>query len=53
METMLEQLLEDYGLVALLEQNDIEELVVLEILIDKGLFNPYDYMYLDTEEEDD
>ena len=53
METMLETLLEDFSLETLLLQNDIEELTVLEILIDRGLFNPYDYLYLDTEEADD
>ena len=33
---ILEHLIEDYGLLKLLEQNDIEERTVLEMLIHKG-----------------
>lgn len=47
----LEDILERYGLSTLLLQNDIEELTVLELLIERGLFDPEDY-YFEDEEDD-
>jgi hypothetical protein len=49
---LLEKLLEDYGLETLLIQNDIEELTVLEIHIERGLFDPEEYKFEDVEEDD-
>lgn len=52
MEKLLNQLLEDYGLDYLLESQDIEELTVLELLTEQGLFNPYEYVYEDGDYDD-
>ena len=49
----LEAMIEEYGLQRILEQNDIEEIDVLEILIQKGLVDPEDYIYHDVEIEDE
>jgi hypothetical protein len=49
----LEQLIEDYGLAILLEHNDLEEIDVLEILVNKGLIDLEDYFYTDMENLDD
>lgn len=49
---ILEHLIEDYGLLTLLEQNDIEERTVLEMLIHKGLIDIEDYTFEDIEIDD-
>ena len=48
----LEDILERYGLSVLLLQNDIEELTVLELLIEHGLFDPEDYIFVEDEAND-
>ena len=49
----LEQLIQDFGLEMLMEHNDLEEIDVLEILVNKGLINLEDYFYTDLEQTDD
>ena len=49
MEKVIEQLVEDYGLETLLLQNDIEQAHVLELLIEKGLIDLDDYIFLDVD----
>lgn len=49
MEKVIEQLVEDYGLETLLLQNDIEQAYVLELLIEKGLIDLDDYIFLDVD----
>ena len=49
----LEAMIEVYGLQTILEQNDIEEVTVLEMLVQRGLVDPEDYIYTDMEIDDD
>lgn len=51
--SILEHMLEVYGLERLLEQNDIEELTVLELLVSRGLIDVEDYIYTDVEDQDE
>lgn len=43
-------LLDLLGLPKILEQNDIEEIDVLEILIQRGLIDPQEYLFEDETE---
>jgi hypothetical protein len=51
--SILEHMLEVYGLERILEQNDIEELTVLELLVVRGLIDVEDYIYTDVKDEED
>lgn len=45
-------LIENYGLVLLLKQNDISEYVVVRFLVDEGLLDLQDYFNFDAEIEE-
>jgi hypothetical protein len=51
-ESLLNRLLEDYGLAYLLESQDIEELTVLEVLTNLGYFDPQEFVYEDGDCDD-
>lgn len=51
--SILEQMLEDFGLLTVMEQNDLEEIDVLEILVERGLINLDDYIFDSMENVDD
>ena len=52
MEKLIEQLVEDYSLETLLLQNDIEQAYVVELLIEKGLIDLDDYIFVDDPKGD-
>ena len=45
-------LIENYGIVLLLEQNDVTEYVVVKFLVDEGLIDLDDYFNFDAEIEE-
>lgn len=51
--SILEQMLEDFGLLKIMEQNDLEEIDVLEILVERGLICLDDYIFDSMENVDD
>jgi hypothetical protein len=48
-ESKLRALVEDYGLMFLLEDNDITEEFIIKLLLDEGLISFDDYINLDEE----
>jgi len=50
-DSKLKALVENYGLMILLEQNDITEEFVVKLLIEEGLINFDDYINVDEEME--
>lgn len=48
-ESKLTALVENYGLMLLLEQNDVSEETVIKFLIDEGLIDLENYFNTDTE----
>ena len=52
LESKILALMENFGLVLLMEQNDISEYVVLQFLIDYGYIDLDDYFNLDAELEE-
>ena len=48
-ESKLRALTENYGLMLLLEQNEIEEEFIIRFLIDEGLIDFDDYINVDAE----
>lgn len=49
LDNKIEALVENYGIVLLLEQNEIAEGTVVRFLIDEGLIDLDDYFNLDAE----
>jgi hypothetical protein len=50
-DSKLKALVENYGLMILLEQNDITEEFVVKLLLEEGLINFDDYINVDEEME--
>jgi hypothetical protein len=51
-ESKIVALIENYGVVLLLEQNDVSEYVVVKFLVDEGLIDLDDYFNFDAELEE-
>lgn len=51
-ESKIIALIENYGIVMLLEQNDITEYVVVRFLVEEGLLDLDDYFNFDAEIEE-
>jgi hypothetical protein len=49
LDNKIEALVENYGIVLLLEQNEIAEGTVVRFLVDEGLIDLNDYFNLDAE----
>jgi hypothetical protein len=49
LDNKIEALVENYGIVLLLEQNEISEGTVVRFLVDEGLIDLDDYFNLDAE----
>lgn len=49
LDNKIEALVENYGIVLLLEQNEVSEGTVIRFLIDEGLLDLDDYFNLDAE----
>lgn len=52
LESKILALIENYGILLLLEQNDLSEYVVVKYLVDEGLIDLDDYFNLDVELEE-
>ena len=51
-ESKIIALIENYGVVLLLEQNDVSEYVVVKFLVEEGLLDLDDYFNFDSEIEE-
>lgn len=51
-ESKIVALIENYGVVLLLEQNDVSEYVVVKFLVEEGLLDLDDYFNFDSEIEE-
>ena len=51
-ESKIGALIENYGVVLLLEQNDVSEYVVVKFLVEEGLLDLDDYFNFDSEIEE-
>jgi hypothetical protein len=53
LESRITALTQNYGIMLLLEQNEIEEEVVVRFLVEEGLVDPNDYFFDDTTDPND